>query len=825
MKRKKSNYEIAMIYDTETCNIVDKMNNARAYPILFIENDVRGVDMREYDSDKDGKIYFYRTESEFISRIESYITWGKLTGKVPIVCGYNLMFDLQPLMEELDSRYDIVVSAQSSTNVYTVDLCSKTIAGKVLLRFWDTFHLEMRGLAAMGRTAGLPKATGDWDYNLIRTPQTELTSDELFYARRDVEVIPAYFRYLLQSNEWMKQSDLGFTILTKTGIVRQMAKRQIGPLSIEKQDEKKITIDYAFINLCNKCLPPSFDVYALRKACFYGGWTFTSARFASTVQQNVLSADVTSMHHTFINGRMVPDDFKLRPPAKLTALCERIVNTSTAEIFDHYEKPFDCAIHARIEFENVRMRKGSCFEYWGLALEPLSKFRPTIDSAAQYGFNEAAMVQEEYVRSLHWYNQFEDAEFAFGKLYNAKRCIMHFNEIELWCFGQVYEWDSMKAVYGESSGSFVKPPDYVTLQSNLLYKRKDAAKRIHATYQQGIPYAGEISSTIPDGIAQMLRSGECSEQFFASYYQSTVKGMFNGIYGTMAQDIYRPEYTCVDGNLMVDVNSRVTEANWKDKQPNTCRVLYTYGMRIVAGSRMHMLLAMQLIWMQFGKHVRVLGGDTDSMKMSLDSDVTDDDIELALEPMLEISTHAIDTCMERIRANFPDMASDLKGVGGFELENKGHHYELHYEAWNKARISYDGSFHITCAGLRRPDGMYHIEHFMHDLEVQGNAPENILQSCLGYNIFVSHNISHVLESHHPSAQDVYDDYVTDYRGQSAHVVSHESPALYAAGRWLGDTSKYTNASNVAYLREHYNRNVDTRMRELVIDGKARIELF
>lgn len=825
MKRKKSNYEIAMIYDTETCNIVDEMNNAHAYPILFIENDVRGVNMREYDSSKDGIVHFYRTESEFLKRIDTYITWGKLTNKVPIVCGYNLMFDLQPLMEELDKKYDINASAQSSTNVYTVDLCSKTISEKVLLRFWDTFHLEMRGLAAMGRTAGLPKATGDWDYNLIRTPQTVLTKEELFYARRDVEVIPAYFRYLLQSNEWMKQSDLGFTILTKTGIVRQMAKRQIGSLSIEKQDDKKITLDYAFIQLCNKCLPKSFDIYALRKACFYGGWTFTSARYASTVQKNVLSADVTSMHHTFINGRMIPDDFKLRPADKLTALCERIVNTTAEQIFEHYEKPFDCAIHARIEFENVRMRKGTCFEYWGLALEPLSKFRPTIDAPAQYGFNESAMVQEEYVRSLHWYNQFEDAEFAFGKLYNAKKCIMHFNEIELWCFGQVYEWDSMRATYGESSGSFVKPPDYVTLQSNLLYKRKDAAKRIHATYREGVPYVGKISNTIPDGIAQMLRSGECSEQFFASYYQSTVKGMFNGIYGTMAQDIYKPDYTCIDGNLLVDINTRVTASNWEERQPNTCRVLYIYGMRIVAGSRMHMLLAMQLIWNTFGKKVRVLGGDTDSMKMSLDSDITDEDVEMALESMEEISTHAINICMERIRTNFPDLASDLKGVGGFELENKGHHYELHYEAWNKARISYDGKFHITCAGLRRPDGMYHIEHFMRDLELQGNKPENILQACLGYNIFVSHNISHVLESHHPSAQDVYDNYVTDYRGDTAHVICHESPALYASGRWLGDTSKYTNASNVAYMREHYGRDVDTRMRELVIDGKARIELF
>lgn len=823
MRKRKSNFEIAMIYDTETCNITDDANNMRAYPILFIENDVRGVVMRDYDAAADGKIYYYRTEEAFIERIESYITWGKIADKVPIVCGYNIMFDLQPLMEELNHRYEIVVSAQSSTNVYVLDVCDSD--KKVVLRFWDTFHLEMRGLQAMGRTAGLPKAIGAWDYTLLRTPETSLTNDELFYARRDVEVIPAFFRYLLRSNEWMKQTDLGVTILTKTGIVRQMAKRQIGRLNVTKSAGKKVSVDYEFIKLCKKCLPPSFDRYALRKACFYGGWTFTSARYASTVQRNVLSVDVTSMHHTFINGRMVPDDFKLRAPSKLTDLCLRVVNTPISDIMEHYEKPFDCAMHVRVEFENVRMRKGTCFAHWGLALEPLSKFRPIIDAAAQYGFNEAAMVQEEYIRSLHWVNQFEDAEFAFGKLYSAKKCVMHFNEIELWCFGQVYTWDSLQALYGETSGSFVRPPDYVTLQSNLLYIRKEAAKRIHESYHQGVPYTGDIPESIPVGVASMLRSGECSEQFFAAYYQSTVKGMFNGIYGTMAQDIYRPDYKCVDGNITVDVATRVTADNWAKMQPNTCRVLYTYGMRIVAGSRMHMLLAMQLIWASFGTTVRVLGGDTDSMKLSLDAGVTDEDIELTLSPMLEASSHAIDFCLKRVRQRFPNMVSNLNGVGGFELENRGRHYDLHYEAWNKARISYDGEYHITCAGLRRPDGMYHIEHFMRDLEVQGNSPENIIQSCLGYNIFVSHNISHVLETHHPSAQDVFDGYVTDYTGQTTHVIAHESPALYAGGRWLGETAKYTNASNVTYLKTHYNRSVDTRMRELVVDGRARIEVF
>ena len=293
----------------------------------------------------------------------------------------------------------------------------------------------------------------------------------------------------------------------------------------------------------------------------------------------------------------------------------------------------------------------------------------------------------------------------------------------------------------------------------------------------------------------------------------------------MAQDIYRPEYMCIDGNLMVNPATRITPDNWDDAQPENSRVLYTYGMRIVAGSRMHMLIAMQLIWMCFGDRVRVLGGDTDSMKMSLDADVTDEDIDVALSPMLEISTHAIDICMSRIRRNFPELASDLHGVGGFELENAGRHYDLHMEAWNKARVSYDGSFHITCAGLRRPDGMYHIEHFMHDMEVQGNKPENILMACLGYNVFIPNNISHVLESHKPNASDVYDGDVTDYLGNTYHVNAHESPALYSTGRWVGETSKFTNASNVRYLRNKYGRNVDTRMRELVIDNTARIELF
>ncbi len=169
---------LAAIYDTETCNIGEG-ENTRAYPILFIDNDIRDVDIYNYEPDRDDKVSFYRYETEMLDRIDEYVLWGELTAQIPIICAYNLMFDLQPLMEELNDRYEIRANAQSSTNVYTLDLFSE---GNHVLRFWDTYHLEMRGLQAMGKTCGIAKATGDWDYTLIRSQETPLTDLELFYA-------------------------------------------------------------------------------------------------------------------------------------------------------------------------------------------------------------------------------------------------------------------------------------------------------------------------------------------------------------------------------------------------------------------------------------------------------------------------------------------------------------------------------------------------------------------------------------------------------------------------------------------------------------------
>ena len=232
---------------------------------------------------------------------------------------------------------------------------------------------------------------------------------------------------------------------------------------------------------------------------------------------------------------------------------------------------------------------------------------------------------------------------------------------------------------------------------------------------------------------------------------------------------------------------------------------------------MAIVAAIELIYRGLGERVRVLGGDTDSLKISCDAGVTADDLMCALEPFHRAVTASIDSCMGRIRANFPGYASTLAGVGTFEVE--GAAYPLHMDAWNKARVSWDGEHaHITCAGLSRPTGMYHIENWIDDMSARHGFAE-VAPRVLGWGVRVSHAVCHALEHYRPASADMLDMDVTDYLGETAHVRTHESIALYPSDRVLGDSEKGGNARTVAYMLERYGREVDTVERVIDYDGE------
>lgn len=819
----RKDFRLAAIFDTETSNISHGAET-RAYPILYIFNDLRDTSLTAYDPTSDD-VRFYRHVDEALAYIDDLIAYGSEHDYVPVIAAYNLMFDMQTLMLALTRTYTISVNAQTATSVYTLDLY---VDGNAVCRFWDTFYLEMGGLRAMGETCGLPKAVGDWDYTLVRTPETPLTDDELFYARRDVQVIPQYLQWLLHANHWLTSDMLGSRVLTKTSLVRQMARREIGGRRVTLQGGKKITLQRAFEMTCNQEFPKNYESYALRKACFRGGLTFTSAQTANVVVDNVASLDVTSMHHAFINGRRLPVKFAPTPPELLQIACERIAATSLDDVLSHYDDPFRTGLHVAVRFNGLRLRKDTCFAAWGIAICPRSKFVRTLHADTDYSNNDRAKTQDNSIRARGYVDSAVNPVYAFGKLYSADECVLHVNEIELWDVVQVYAYDGMCVLYGESTTKTITPPDYVTLQSNMLFARKTDVKNLIKGYTEGTPYAGDIPDSIPEGIAHDAKTGELSMKFLQSYYGSTVKGQFNGIYGTQAQDVMKADYCVTEtGELEVDKTTVCTPESFAEKRPKTPRVLYTYGMRIVAGSRMHLLIAMMLIYRYFGDRVTVTGGDTDSLKIRCDGDVSDADLLDCLQPLHHAIETAIDKTMRRVRVTAPDMTSTLEHVGKFEVEDCGgsSRYVEHVELWNKARVSIDagGRVHVTCAGLPRPADVYTIEDFLRDLVTNGHSFGDVVSLALGYDVFVDYEICHTLQRNRPHACDRYIGDVTDYLGETAHVDTPEAVGLYPSGRWLGESDKQANMENITYLRSMYNRYVNTTPRELVLrDGIPRI---
>lgn len=99
MKRKR--FKIAAVYDTETCN-VGKGNQTRAYPILFIDNDIRGIDLKRYIVDESDHINMYRYETEYINQLHTYINYGKKRGR----CSYCLRLqpDVRPATPDVSAK-------------------------------------------------------------------------------------------------------------------------------------------------------------------------------------------------------------------------------------------------------------------------------------------------------------------------------------------------------------------------------------------------------------------------------------------------------------------------------------------------------------------------------------------------------------------------------------------------------------------------------------------------------------------------------------------------------------------------------------------------
>ena len=634
-----------------------------------------------------GTTQFFNTPEELVAALPM---GGEPT---PIIAVYNLSFDfvsLEPIF--IEQGYELS-SFGPHTSPFYIDVMKDN---EIVLRFWEVSRLCPQGLAVMGELAGLPKLNGEWDYSKYREPGTELTDEEKAYATRDTEVIQQYLNYILKTNNFVKESDLGTRLLTQTGLVRLFGERVVGRKELR-----------AFRAAAAQEEPEDEGTYRLRKACFRAGLTFTGGANAGKVFENVTSIDTISMHHSFILGRLVPRGFHEAEPAILGRALENIFETPVEEVLKNYERPFGTALHAKVRFKNIKLKKGSVFAEQGIGTLARGKFtHQVIYDWEDGGSSEAA---ENRNRRAGYLDQGSKLRFEFGKLVEAQEATIFLTELEAWVMAQVYSWESFEVIEGEITTRFQVPPTYVLKLDEALYSNKCSMKSF---------LKGNDETSVPQAIKEAPRSVQ------EGYYLRTSKGMFNSVFGLCAMDGHKFEN---------DYSKIKSPSSW-----------YTLGMRIAGGSRVHLVIAMLLLNQKFTGRFQILGGDTDSIKIA---GLTNNEIQEALQPLHDAITRSIDITLTESGID----SSQFAGIGTFESEGTA---QLEIEVFNKNRLAWNGtSFELTAAGIPTPPNKPNLESALTSLARQYGA-KKVMTDIYGPNLEVDSSLSCFLFPVRPTSRTV-----------------------------------------------------------------------
>ena len=634
-----------------------------------------------------GKTNFYATPEELVSALPM---GGDPT---PIIAVYNLQFDfvsLEPVF--LERGYELS-SFGPNTNPFYIDVLKDN---EIVLRFWEVARLCPQGLAVMGELAGLPKLDGEWDYSKYREPGSELTKEEEAYATRDTEVIQQYLNYILRANNFVKESDLGTRLLTQTGLVRLFGERVVGRKELR-----------AFRAAAAQEEPEDEATYRLRKACFRAGLTFTGGANAGQVFEKVTSIDTVSMHHSFILGRLVPRGFHKAEPKVVERALENIFETPVEEVLKNYEQPFGTALHAQVKFTNLKVRPGSVFEAQGIGTLARGKFTHQVIYDWEDGASSADA--ENRNRSKGFLDQGSKMKFEFGKLVSAQEATLFLTELEAWVLAQVYSWDAFEVLEGEITTRFQVPPTYILKLDEALYSNKCSMKRF---------LKGEEEAEVPQAIKDAPRSVQ------EGYYLRTSKGMFNSVFGLCAMDGHKFEN---------DYSKIKSPSSW-----------YTLGMRIAGGSRVHLVIAMLLLNQKFTGRFQILGGDTDSIKLT---GLTNEEIQEALQPLHD----AITTAINKTLTSAGIAPNQFAGIGTFESEGTA---ELEVEVFNKNRLAWtNGTFELTAAGIPTPPNRPNLESALTSL-ARKYGPNMVMEKIYGPNLEVDSSLSCFLFPVRPTSRTV-----------------------------------------------------------------------
>lgn len=157
------------------------------------------------------------------------------------------------------------------------------------IEFRCTYMLTRLSLDTWGKQLGVLKATGDLDYELLRTPLTPLTEEELHYCEQDCKVVEAGIQYYIK--RYGAQRNIP---LTQTGTVRLEVKN-------------RLMADKKYVGFIKKLVPKHAREYKMLQRIFAGGYTHANRWYAGEVIRDLIEHyDFASSYPTVMLCKKYP---------------------------------------------------------------------------------------------------------------------------------------------------------------------------------------------------------------------------------------------------------------------------------------------------------------------------------------------------------------------------------------------------------------------------------------------------------------------------------------------------------------------------------------
>lgn len=598
--------------------------------------------------------------------VEVFKEWSRESKGFPVCYAYNLFFDLAPLMDFFDNEgYSFRFFAKTARDWVSVSLMK---ADHEVMRFVDLSFLQAGGIRLCGDIAGLPKMSGaDYDYSLVRSPETSLSESELAYAYRDVEIMPRFLE-TLSGIYSVPVECFGRSILTVSQLSRFISDRFYGRT---RRGRRYKTIKTLQTALVQRESPVGDDTMLLRRACFRGGYTFNSSKRVGHELSNVDVYDISSAYHFYIQSMRTPVEFQPCSKGKFRRLFEATTIVDPFDVFTS-PNPFPYAFHVKLSFHNLRLQE----PFKSMSTGCLSKSKFAISTEYDETMDATLRVQErnrsrcrDRVKGGVWFSE---------KLVCAERVDVHLSESELWIMSQVYDWDSFDFVEGEWTDKFDCPPDYQTGRSLLLYETKKVYKEVIVD--------GDLSNfdKLPASV-QMFMEGEPKREALDVLYNG-VKIQLNSLFGEMIRERLTPDwyYGTFGGTYRDIFTGDVPE--WEGREYG----FYTQGIR-VSGYQRAALVALIVTADELG--IECVYGDTDSLHVMDNEGFFASLVDARNECIEEINRRSVVAFQSRCGVLF-----DNSGVGVMVRENSFDRYCYgRMKTW--CGVDKNGRFYIRQSGI------------------------------------------------------------------------------------------------------------------------------